>query len=96
MTSLTDQSFQETTKIGNWVVQFWAAWCGPCVDTEHLQELEATQDIQVGRVNIEENSILAQKYSIIAVPTYVFLKDGKLHRQLNCIQSVESLSEAAR
>ncbi len=62
------------------VVDFWAAWCGPCrMVSPTIEEIaKETEGVKVGKINVDEESELAAKYSIMSIPTIMVLKDGKV------------------
>ncbi len=78
----TDQNFQEVLDNNAVVVaDFWATWCGPCKMVGPIIESLA-KDYEgkalVGKVDIEENTDLTDKYGIRNVPTVLFFKNGQL------------------
>lgn len=67
------------------LVDFWAVWCGPCkmvapVLTK-LSEKHAGK-LTVGKVNVDEQMELAEKYNISSIPTLILFKDGKVVDQI--------------
>lgn len=77
---LTDKNFKEITESGVVVVDFWAAWCGPCRMIAPVLEELATerQDITVAKLDVDEHPQLAAKYGVMSIPTLLFFKDGEL------------------
>ena len=76
---LTNEAFDKATASGLAMVDFWAAWCGPCKMVSPIvdQIAEENADIKVCKINIDEQSELASAFGVMSIPTLVALKDGK-------------------
>jgi len=77
--TLTDKNFQNLTKNKVVLVDFWAAWCGPCrMMAPVLNEIaiELKGNAHVGKVNVEQYQSLAQKFKVRGIPTMVLFKNG--------------------
>ncbi|MFH0776942.1 MAG: thioredoxin [Patescibacteria group bacterium] len=78
-TNLTAANFAAETSTGVVLVDFWAAWCGPC---QMMNPVVAgiAKDFagraKVGKVNIDEEGALAQKFGVMSIPTFKIFKDG--------------------
>lgn len=61
------------------LVDFWAAWCGPCSMLSPIVEQLAEEhpEIAFGKVNVDEAPEIAQRYQISAIPTLLLFRDGK-------------------
>ena len=62
------------------LLDFWAAWCGPCRMVGPVVDEIAREraDIKVGKVNVDEQPELAGQFGVMAIPTLVVMKDGKV------------------
>lgn len=80
---LTDQNFDELVINSDKpvLVDFWAAWCGPCRMVGPIVE-ELSQDFDgkavVGKVDVDANNEVAAKYGIRNIPTLLFFKNGEV------------------
>lgn len=78
----TDANYAEEVeaKGGLAVVDFWAEWCGPCrmVGPIIEQLAEENPDVNIGKVNVDDNNELATKFGIRSIPTILILKDGEI------------------
>jgi thioredoxin 1 len=76
------------------VVEFWAAWCGPCRAMEPNLEKAArefSEKVYLERVNIDENQELASRMKIYAIPTMVAFKNGSELFRKTGSQNLDSL-----
>ena len=74
------------------LVDFWATWCGPCMMLSPIVE-ELSKTHKVGKVNVDEEMPLAQRFGITSIPTLLVFKGGKLVNQSLGYQSLESLQK---
>ena len=84
---LTEQTFDEALAAaeGIWMVDFWAAWCGPCRAIAPVLEdlVRASKGcVTLAKVNVDEQPGLAARYGIRSIPTILFVKDGKVADQV--------------
>lgn len=80
-TELTDANFDEFIKNNpHAMVDFWAAWCGPCrMLAPTISEIaDEHKEIAVGKLNVDDNPLTATKFKIMSIPAILFFKDGKL------------------
>jgi len=91
MTKLTAENFEaEVLQSAEPVlVDFSAAWCGPCKMLEPvLEELSSeVQGAKIVKIDVDETPDVAQRYSVMSMPTLLFFKDGKVMDQMVGVQS---------
>ncbi|MBQ0029308.1 MAG: thioredoxin [Paludibacteraceae bacterium] len=80
---VTDKNYSELVAKGDLLVlDFWATWCGPCMalapTMEQIEKDYAGKPVVVGKVNVDENEDLTDKFSIRNVPTILFIKNGEV------------------
>ena len=77
------------------LLDFWAAWCGPCQMLSPLvdQVAEERTDIKVGKVNVDEQQDLAMKYQVMSIPMLLVMKNGEIaHKSVGLISKEEILN----
>lgn len=68
------------------IFDFSAVWCGPCRSLGPILDeiaAEASEDVKVFKVDVDENEDIARKFRISAVPAVAFFKDGNMQGQLH-------------
>ena len=67
------------------LLDFWASWCAPCRRVVPIVEEIADErmDIKAGKINVDEEPELANKFSIMSIPTLVVMKNGKIVQQVS-------------
>ena len=77
----TDKNFEESSKTGVSVVDFWAEWCGPCKAIGPMVEEIAKEygdTVKVGKMYVDSNQQVPQDFGVRGIPTIAILKNGVL------------------
>ncbi|MEE9563138.1 MAG: thioredoxin [Thermoanaerobaculia bacterium] len=62
------------------LVDFWAAWCGPCKMVAPVLEKLAEEmegKVRIAKVNVDENQDIAVQFQVSSIPTFILFKDGE-------------------
>jgi thioredoxin 1 len=88
--NLTDQNFATITKSGLVLVDFWAAWCGPCKMLVPIMNEIADENkgkVKVGKLNVDISQQTAAKFGIRSIPTVIIFKNGKEFKRIVGVKS---------
>ncbi|MCL2569280.1 MAG: thioredoxin [Oscillospiraceae bacterium] len=79
--NLTKHDFDETIAEGVTLVDFWAAWCGPCqmlgpVIDDLAERMEGKY--KICKVNVDQEEEISHRYGVMSIPTVILFKDGEV------------------
>ena len=75
---LNENNFEENTKSGLKLIEFYAPWCGYCQKQKPVLEELSKNNIWIGIVNSDNNPALTEKFGISGFPTFLLFKEGKV------------------
>jgi thioredoxin 1 len=94
--TFTDGDFDEQTKAGVVLVDFWAEWCGPCRRIAPIVDELATQfdgRATIGKMNVDENPTVPTRFMVRGIPTLLLFKDGDLKETIVGLKGKEELAQ---
>ncbi len=96
VTELSGKEFDNFTKEKVVVIDFYADWCMPCLMMAPVIEEIARKfkgKIKFGKINVEDNQELAQKFDVVSLPTFILFKNSKQADQFVGSRSIEDFEE---
>ena len=96
--NLNKESFEKVVSSSSQttLIDFWAPWCGPCKALGPiLEELntELADQVSIYKVNVDENTALAQEHGVQSIPTILVYKNGNVSQTLVGLKTKEELTE---
>jgi len=94
---ISDDNFESevTNSNGLVLVDFWAAWCGPCkMVAPILEEIaEEMEEVSIKKMDVDQNRRVAGQFGIRSIPTLILFKDGKPVEQLIGVRPKEEIKK---
>lgn len=93
---LTNSDFNQKTKKGNIIVNFFAPWCSTCKKAdENLVEYNKNKrdDIKIYKVDISEQIELTKRFNADSVPLFIYIKDGEIVSREHGIKTVQRIED---
>ena len=76
------------------LIDFWATWCGPCQMQGPVVDEAADEfagKLKIGKINVDEEGSLAQKYSVMSIPTLILFENGEVIKKEMGFHSLEEI-----
>ena len=96
---ITTENFDEIVSNNKTVlVDFYADWCGPCKMQSPIVDEVADEhsEYAIGKLNVDEDEEIAERFKIVSIPTLLIFKDGELQGKFVGVTSKERILAALK
>jgi thioredoxin 1 len=96
---LNKENFDKFVKDDIVLIDFWAPWCGPCIMMGPVFEESAEElndKAKFGKVNVDNNQELAQRFQVMSIPTLIVFRDGEQVDRVSGVTSKEDLADKVK
>ena len=92
---LNQENFEEVTREGIVLIDFFATWCGPCKMLAPLidQLAEENPDKKICKIDVDKNPALAERFGVMSIPTLILMKNGTPVEKAGGARSKKALEE---
>ncbi|MFZ1971125.1 MAG: thioredoxin [Candidatus Nanoarchaeia archaeon] len=93
---LTNGEFDGFIKNGSVLIDFFAEWCMPCLMMAPIMEELSDKfkgKVKFGKINVDENNKLAQKFDVMSIPNFILFKNGKASERFVGAMNLEDFEQ---